>query len=52
MFIVPYKLCTNIKWIEHKYDADGYYIEECYKNNINKHVFVDNDLCYYNKLTN
>lgn len=50
MFIIPYKLCKNIKWILDKYEADGYYILECYNENKNIHIFVDNDLCYYNKL--
>lgn len=48
MFIMPYKLCKNIQWILDKYDADGYYIVECYNRNKNIHIFVDNDLCYYN----
>ena len=51
MVIIPYKLCKNEKWILDKYEADGYYISECYNNNINIHIFIDNDLCYYNKLT-
>ena len=50
MVIIPYKLCKNIKWIPDKYAADGYYITDCYNNNKNAHVFVDNDLCYYNKM--
>lgn len=50
MFIIPYKLYKNIKWILDKYEADGYYILECYNENKNIHIFVDNDLCYYNKL--
>ena len=50
MVIIPYKLCKNVKWILDKYEADGYYIVECYNNNKNKHVFIDNDLCYYNKI--
>ena len=50
MIIVPFKLCSNIKWILNKYDADGYYIKECYNNNKNNYIFVDNDLCYYNRL--
>ncbi len=36
--------------IHDKYEADGYYIQECYNNNKNEHIFVNNDLCYYNKL--
>jgi predicted O-methyltransferase YrrM len=50
MVIVPYKLCKNEKWILDKYDADGYYIQECYNNNKSVHTFIDNDLCYYNKI--
>lgn len=50
MFIIPYNLCKNKRWIIDKYQADGYYIKECYDENINKHVYVDNDLCYYNNL--
>lgn len=50
MFITPYKLCKNIKWILDKYDADGYYIAECYNINKDIHIFVDNDLCYYNAI--
>lgn len=50
MFIMPYKLCKNIKWILDKYDADGYYIVECYNRNKDIHIFVDNDLCYYNAI--
>lgn len=51
MVIIPYKLCQNVKWIVDKYDADGYYICECYQNNKTRHIFVDNDLCYYNKIS-
>ena len=40
MVIIPYKLCTNIKWIINKYDADGYYIQECYNNNKNDSIFI------------
>jgi predicted O-methyltransferase YrrM len=50
MFIIPYELCKNEKWILNKYDADGYYITECYNKNKNIHIYVDNDLCYYNKI--
>ena len=50
MIIIPYNLCKNTKWILDKYNADGYYIQECYQNNKNIHIFIDNDLCYYNKI--
>jgi len=42
-----YQLCNDIKWINDRYDADGYYITECYEKNKNNHIFVDNVLCYY-----
>jgi len=50
MIIIPYSLCKDIRWIPFLYEADGFYIVECYNNNKNKHIFVDNDLCYYNNL--
>ena len=28
----------------------GYYIKECYDNNKDKHVYIDQDLCSYNFL--
>lgn len=51
MVIVPYNLCRDVRWIINKYEADGYYIKACYDQNKNKHVYVDNDLCYYNGST-
>jgi len=48
MTIIPYKLCKNKTWILDKYEADGFYIKECYDSNKNAHIYVDNDLCYYN----
>ena len=50
MIIIPYNLCKDIRWILDKYDADGRYFEECYYKNINTHVYIDNTLCYYNKI--
>lgn len=51
MMLIPYRLCHTFDWIVDKYDADGYYIKKCYDNNKNSHIFVDNNLCYYNKLS-
>jgi hypothetical protein len=48
MVIIPYKLCKHIKWILNKYEADFYYIKECY--DLTNHIYVDDDLCYYNKI--
>lgn len=50
MFMVPYSLCKNDTWLINRYDADGFFIENCYKANKKNHIFVDNTLCYYNKL--
>jgi SAM-dependent methyltransferase len=52
MVIIPFNLCNDKQWILDKYDADGYYIKECYTSNKNSHIYVDNDLCYYNKILN
>jgi len=51
MMIIPYNLCRDEKWIADKYDADGYYITGCYNGNRTNHVYVNNTLCYYNKLS-
>jgi len=50
MFIIPYNLCKDVRWILYKYEADGHYIEECYDKNKDTHIYIDNDLCYYNKI--
>ena len=50
MIIIPYNLCKNETWIVDLYDADGYYIKKCCDDNKNKLVYIDNNLCYYNKL--
>jgi len=50
MCVVHYNLCQNIEWINDKYDADGYYIKSCYDKNKDKHIYINNDMCYYNKL--
>jgi len=50
MILIDYKLCKNIEWIKNLYDADGVYICECYNKNKDNHIFIDNDLCYYNSL--
>ena len=50
MVITPYNLCKNITWKLDIYEADGYYIKDCYDNNKDKHVYIDADLCYYNFL--
>jgi hypothetical protein len=51
MFMIHFPLCSGITWDKHKYDADGFYIRECYETRQQNHVFVDNALCYYNKMS-
>jgi len=48
--LIPYKLSENIKWVKELYHADGIYINKCYKKNREVHIYIDNDLCYYNYL--
>jgi SAM-dependent methyltransferase len=50
MCIIPFNTCKHVRWIPEKYDADGYYIKECYDLNRDNYIFVDNDLSYYNKI--
>jgi SAM-dependent methyltransferase len=50
MILIDYSLCSSIRWENNRYDADGYYITQCYSQNQDKHIFADNVMCYYNKL--
>ena len=50
MVIIPFNLCKHIKWKWDIYEADGYYIKECYDDYKNKHVYKEQDLCYCNFL--
>ena len=50
MFMIDFILCKDIRWKVDKYNADGFYITECYENNKDKWVYVNKTLSYYNKL--
>jgi hypothetical protein len=50
MCLIPYSLCSDVRWKLHLYEADGHYIKECYEKKIENHIYVDQDLSYYNKL--
>ena len=52
MFLIDYNICKNIRWKSNIYSADFYYINDCLKNNYSKWVYVNESLCYYNKLSN
>ena len=51
MFLVDFKLCKNIRWKTDIYEADGYYIKDCYLNNKFNWIYVNNELSYYNNLS-
>lgn len=50
MVVIPFHNTKSCNWIINKYEADGYYMKECYDINRDNHVYIDNDLCYYNYL--
>ena len=50
MFLVYYPLVKDISWIIDKYNADGYYINNIYLQNKEKHIYINKTLCYYNFL--
>jgi hypothetical protein len=50
-FIVHKNHIKDIKFIIDKYNADGYFISDIYKNNINSHKYINEIGCYYNYLT-
>jgi hypothetical protein len=50
MFLIDYNLCKDIRWIPDKYNADGFYIKECYEENKDKWTYVNKTMSYYNKL--
>jgi glycosyltransferase involved in cell wall biosynthesis len=50
MFLIDFNLCKEVRWIPDKYNADGFYIKECYDSNKGSWVYIDKILSYYNKL--
>ena len=50
MFLIDYNICKNIRWNKHLYDADGYYIKDCYLKNQYKWCYINNTLSKYNAL--
>ena len=50
MFLIDYDLCKDIRWQCDKYNADGYYIKDCFKNNEEIWIYVDELLSFYNFL--
>lgn len=50
MVLLYYPLIKGIEWVLDKYNADGLFIQECYKRTKNYWYYINRDLCYYNKL--
>jgi len=50
MFLIDFNLCIDTRWIIDKYNADGFYIKECYESNKNAWVYVNKTMAYYNAL--
>ena len=57
--LIDYNLCKDIRWdnacnpkdnMGPGYQADGYYICNCYKKNKDKWIYIDNIFGYYNNL--
>jgi len=51
MFLIDYNLCKNIEWSIEKYNADGFYIIDCYNRNKDAWIFINNIFAYYNILS-
>ncbi len=51
MVLMDAELCKGMEWDIHKYNADGFFITGVYAQHREKHVYVNNGLCYYNKLS-
>jgi len=51
MVLIPFKLCETQRWVLDKYEADGIYIQECFDRNKTEHVYVNQEMCYYNFLS-
>jgi len=50
MFLIDFNLCQDINWQIEKYNADGYYIKDCYERNKENWTYVNKTMAYYNKL--
>jgi hypothetical protein len=51
MALIPYKYCKDVRWKNDKYEADYYYIKECYDLCKNSYIYVNECLSYYNYIT-
>jgi len=51
MFVAHFKLISEIRFKDYDYNADGIYIEDCYKKNLSNHTYINKVGCYYNYLS-
>lgn len=49
-FLLKKSLIGKNRLVEGEYTADGRFIESIYNNNIEKFLFIEDIICYYNKL--
>jgi hypothetical protein len=50
MVLIYYPMVKGITWNLGEYHADGIYIRDCYLKCINRWIYINKILCYYNKL--
>jgi len=50
MYIVHKKMIKNILWNPHRYDSDGLFICDVFKQNANSHKYINKVCSYYNFL--
>lgn len=48
MYLLDYSICKHLQWQKDKYNADGIFIEDCYKNNKENWIFINETMAYYN----
>jgi glycosyltransferase involved in cell wall biosynthesis len=48
-FLLKRDIISDLRF-KNDYKADGYFIEELYNNNKNEFIFLNKELCYYNKI--
>ena len=50
MVLIYYPTVKDINWKLEYYHSDGIYISDCYRKLINRWIYINKILCYYNKL--
>jgi hypothetical protein len=50
LFLIHIDLCKDIKWDISRHEADAIFFLTCYNNNKDKHIYIEEELCYYNYL--